>query len=91
MTREEISKLSDVERLAGYLLASAKLAAFGAKVRKDDRPDSSWTKEEEDEWDQLADDLDSWAYSLSEKDKKILKKIEWFVADLTCGLYPEEE
>lgn len=80
---EKIKKLSSPERIAGYLFYSSKLAMCGARIRKDNRTDYSWTPEEEEEWYSICDDLESWWYALSDEEHTALDAVEIFMAKLT--------
>jgi hypothetical protein len=88
MTKEEIKNLTTVERIAGFVAASAKLAAVGAKLRKNGRQDETWTKEEEAEWDAAADEIDPWWYSLSPVEMDSVRPIEVVFASITNGEWP---
>jgi hypothetical protein len=86
--REEVDKiklLTPSERLAGYLFTSAKLAVFGARVRKNDKDDKNWPPEEIEEWDSLANEIDPWFYALTEQELQLLKPIESIIASISCA------
>ena len=91
MTRYEILQLSPPERLAGYLLVKSRLAVLGARLRKDDRQDDTWSVDEVFEWEAISDEIDDWNLCLSPQDIVVLQNIEWFVSDLTCGVYPNND
>ena len=91
MTREEIKALTPVERVAGFVLASAKLAVVGARLRKDGRQDDTWTDEENAEWDNAADEIDPWSHALTEEDRKHLWNIEHTFACITNVQWPPKE
>jgi len=82
--------LSPVERVAGYLYHSAKLAMVGAKIRKGGREDSTWTKEEDAEWDAACDELDGWWYAMSDEEKEAIKPADSIIASITRGEWPLE-
>ena len=81
---EEIEKLSSCERIAGYLFYSSKLAMVGARLRKNNRSDFSWTPEEHEEWDSVCDEVEPWWYALSDEEHAALSDVEVFMAKLTC-------
>ncbi len=77
--------MNSSEIIARYLMHSARLAVLGSTIRKDNRSDESWTKEESDEWDAICDDIDPWWYALSEEDKKKIDCVQEVMSKLTCG------
>lgn len=82
----EIKNLSSTERIAGYIFYSAKLAMLGAKLRKENRPDESWTEQEHKEWDFICDELEPWHHALSEEENLIINEnIGIFMAKLIRG------
>lgn len=83
--RQKIKDLTSCERLAEYMIASSKLAMVGARLRKNNRDDKTWTTDENKEWNDAADELDPWYYSLTTEEKDKVKKIEIFMADITCA------
>ena len=85
MTKEEIEALTSCERLAGYMIASSKLAMIGARLRKNGRDDKIWSVDENKEWDEAADELDPWWYSLTSEEMEKVKEIEVFMADICCA------
>lgn len=85
---KKLEQLHPVERLAGYLHYSTKLAMVGAKLRKGDREDSTWTPEEEAEWDAVCDELDGWWYALTPEEKKALEPADLIIASITRGEWP---
>ena len=91
MNRQQIEALTPCERLAGYMLVSSKLAALGARLRKDGRKDSTWTIEEDEEWYNACIETDPWWFAMSEEEQEAIKKIEVFMADLTCARWPLTE
>lgn len=88
MTITEMKALPAPERMAGYLLCSAKLAALGARLRKNNRADDTWTDEEDAEWDAISDEMDYWFYALSDEERTLLDPIETFFSSLTRGEVP---
>jgi hypothetical protein len=88
-TVEEISLLSKIERLSGYLARMAAIDELGAKLRVKGE-DEDWTEEEQNAWDELCDEADPWFYALSDAEKELLKPIENFMACLCRGEDPEE-
>ncbi len=80
-----MSNLSSSERIAGYLFYSSKLAMLGAKLRKDNREDETWTSDEEKEWDIICDEIDPWFYSLSQEERNAIKGVEEVLSKLTRG------
>jgi hypothetical protein len=82
--------LSPVERVAGYLYHSAKLAMVGAKLRKDNREDDTWTKEEDAEWEAAAEELDGWWYAMSEEEKTAIEPADLILGSITRGEWPLE-
>ena len=87
MTKEEIRNLSPVERVAGYLLASAKLAAIGAKLRNH-KDDADWTEDEEAEWGAAADELDPWWYGMSKEEHDAVEDMTAMFGSITRGEWP---
>lgn len=95
MTRNQISALSPQERVAGYLVHSAKLAELGARLRtkyKDvsDDYNEGWNAEEEDEWDRHADELEKWFYELTQDEIHVVKYVEKVLSPLTRAEWPIE-
>lgn len=85
MNFEEIVELTSTERIANYLFYLTKLAALGARLRKDERPDESWTVEETKEWDDVCDELEPWCYALSDREREAVDFVEEFVVKLMRG------
>lgn len=85
MTKEEIRNLTPVERVAGFLVLSAKLATVGAKLRKNGRSDDTWTAEEETEWYEVCDQMDIWYYSLSDDERDAIRPVELILGSITRG------
>lgn len=82
---KKVSELSPSERVAGYLFYSTKLAMIGARLRKDNRADESWTVEEEQEWDDCCDELDGWWYALSKEEREFIEPAQLVISVLTRG------
>lgn len=85
---KEIEELSPPERISGYLYYSAKLSMLGAKLRKDNRDDSSWTPEEEEEWETIGEEIEPWWYALSKEEKEAISAVEIIMGSLTRGEWP---
>lgn len=88
MTPKEIKALSPVERIAGYLLVECKLIAILARLRKNGRSDETWTIEEEAEWEDACDQVDPWAYALSEEELEAIKPITCYLSSIGRGEWP---
>lgn len=84
----KLEQLSPVERVAGYLHLTTKLAMVGARLRKDNRDDSTWTLEEEEEWYSICDELDPWWYALSDEERKTIEPANLIIASITRGEWP---
>jgi hypothetical protein len=80
-----MTNLSSSEKIANYLYYSTKLARLGAKLRKDNRKDETWTLAEEEEWDAICDEIDPWFYSLSQEERDSIKNVEEVLSRLTRG------
>src|SRR5271166_700760 len=90
MNRKEIQALSSIERMSGYLKRFAALADVGARLRKDEREEETWTEAEEAEFDAASEELDGWYHSLSNKEAAHIEETERTLCDLASGIIPNQ-
>jgi hypothetical protein len=76
MKREEVKKLTPQERVAGYLARSARITEIGARLRvKYGGDDTSWTAEEEAEWDAACDETDPWWEAMTPEEQAVTRQM----------------
>jgi hypothetical protein len=89
--KEEIARIQALpatERVAGYLARNASLAEFGARLRANNRPDSDWSEAEIAQWGALCDELDAWAYALSDEEIRAIEPASLILSSLCRGEWP---